>query len=246
MKSLVITIDGPAAAGKGTIARALGHQFDLIVLDTGLLYRLVGLNCHRAGVDPHDEAGATQRAEDLSRTLIKNPQQLDDPDLRGREAGIYASVYGAIPGVRAALMQYQRDFAEHPPLFNDGHHPVGAILDGRDCGTVICPGAVLKFYVTAHVEERARRRYRDLTAHGDDISYNDVLKDLIQRDHRDMTRAVAPTMPATDAIIIDTTDRHIDDIVAEVTACAQDGLHLVRALPDGDIRKDTQEETNDT
>jgi CMP/dCMP kinase len=244
MTSLVITIDGPAAAGKGTIARAIGHLFDFIILDTGMLYRLVGLDCHRAGIDPHDPVAATKRAEELAALLVKNPKLLDDPDLRGRDAGIYASIYSAIPGVRAALTQYQRDFADHPPLFPDGRHPGGAILDGRDCGTVICPNAALKFYITAHIEERAHRRHRDLQARGDDISYNNVLQDLTQRDHRDMTRAVAPTMPADDAIIIDTTNRTVDDIVAEAADWVQSRLGLAQALPDGEFSQHGEEAQN--
>lgn len=239
--SLIITVDGPAAAGKGTIANALGHAFDMVVLDTGLLYRLVGLNCHRAGIDPHDHASATHRAEELAIAIANDLSILEHPDLRGREAGIYASVYSAIPGVRTALIDIQRNFAAHPPLARDGHHPIGAILDGRDCGTVIVPWAPLKFYVTAHVDERAHRRHRDLVAHGDQVSYADILQDLTARDHRDMTRATAPTRPADDAVMIDTTGHSIDDILAEVIAIAQNRLDLSPPTLEGEITKHPEE-----
>jgi cytidylate kinase len=239
--SLIITVDGPAAAGKGTIANALGHAFDMVVLDTGLLYRLVGLNCHRVGIDPHDHASATARAQELATVIVDDPSVLDHPDWRGREAGIYASVYSAIPGVRAALTEIQRNFAAHPPSARDGHHPIGAILDGRDCGTEIVPWAPLKFYITAHVDERAHRRHRDLVARGEDVAYTDVLQDLIARDHRDMTRATAPTRPADDAVMIDTTGRSIDDILVEVMDIAQNRLDLSPPTLEGEITKHPEE-----
>lgn len=231
--ALIITIDGPAASGKGTLARALGHWFNFAVLDTGLLYRLVGLDCHRAGIDHHDHVNATKRAQELAANLTLS--QLDHPDLRGGEAGKYASIYSAIPGVRDALTEFQRGFAANPPLFRDGHRPSGAILDGRDCGTEICPNAPLKFYVVADVTERAHRRARDLQARGEDITYEAVLNDLMVRDHRDMTRAVAPTKPADDAVIIDTTARGIDDIAQEAASITQATLGIYPDLPEGDI-----------
>lgn len=226
MSSLVITLDGPAASGKGTLARALGHRFNLAVLDTGLLYRLVGLACHRAGIDPHNVEAATKIAEQYAAhlTLV----QLDHPDLRGVEASRAASVYSAIPSVRDALISFQRDFAARPPAFPDGHPASGAILDGRDCGTVICPAAPLKFYIIADVSERAHRRLRDLESRGIAADYESVLNDLMVRDHRDMTRAVAPTVAAEDAITIDTTGRSVDVLVDELGQYVEEKLHLSR------------------
>ncbi len=233
MSSLVITLDGPAASGKGTLARALGHRFNLAVLDTGLLYRLVGLACHRAGVDPHDAVAATRIAEQMAARLTL--AQLDHRDLRGVEASRAASVYSAIPGVRSALTAFQRDFAASPPAFLDGHPASGAILDGRDCGTVICPAAPLKFYIIADVSERAHRRLRDLESRGITADYESVLNDLMVRDHRDMTRAVAPTVAADDAITMDTTGRSVDALVDELGAYVEAKLHLARDASSGTI-----------
>ncbi len=237
----IITIDGPAASGKGTIARAVGHLFDMAVLDTGLLYRVLGLAAHQSGIDPHNESRITALAHDIAAELARTPVRLNDPELRGRSAGVYASVYATSPGGRAALIDFQRNFAVHPPLFADGRHPTGAILDGRDCGTIICPDAPLKLYVTAHVDIRAHRRHRDLTKQGEDVTYNDILQDLMARDHRDMTRAVAPTLPAEGAIIIDTTDRTVADIIAEGADLVIKHLHVHPATLDYDIQKHRDE-----
>lgn len=188
-----VAIDGPAAAGKGTIARALAARFGLAYLDTGLLYRAVGA----LGGDPVAAARALTPA-DLARD-----------DLRSLGAGEAASRVAAIPEVRAALTEFQRDFARRPG---------GAVLDGRDIGTVICPGAEVKLFVTASPEVRARRRW--LEAGGDSApeSYETVLDQVRSRDARDMGRADAPLRPAPDSVLLDTTDLSITDAIDRAAA----------------------------
>jgi len=183
--SFCIAIDGPAAAGKGTIARALAARFGFPHLDTGLLYRAVGAK----GGDPVAAAEGLTLA-DLAR-----------PDLRSAEAGIAASKVAALPGVRAALLAFQRRFAAQEP---------GAILDGRDIGTVICPEAAVKLYVVAADETRATRRAAELGA-----DPAEMLAQLRERDARDSARATAPLKPAADAVILDTTAMSIEEAVAE-------------------------------
>ncbi|SFY26380.1 cytidylate kinase [Paracoccus pantotrophus] len=187
-----IAIDGPAASGKGTIARALARHFGFAHLDTGLLYRAVGAK----GGDPIAAAHGLA-PEDLAR-----------PDLRSAEAGQAASRVAAIPEVRAALVEFQRRFARSQP---------GAVLDGRDIGTVICPEAELKLYVTASDEIRARRRALELGA--DEAR---ILAELRERDARDAARAVAPMRPADDALLLDTSEMTIDEAVARAIACARE------------------------
>lgn len=189
-----VAIDGPAASGKGTISRALAAKFGFAHLDTGLLYRAAGVKAHEAGMDPA-EAAASLDESDLAR-----------PDLRSAEAGALASRVAALPEVRKALLLFQRDFAAR-----EG----GAVLDGRDIGTVICPDADVKLFVIAAPEERARRRHAELTAKGDLRSLEEVAEDLRIRDERDMGRADAPLRPAEDACLLDTTEKTIDAAVAE-------------------------------
>lgn len=191
--SLTIAIDGPAASGKGTIARALAAHFGYAHLDTGLLYRAVG-RLMLEGADPV-EAARTLAAETLERD-----------DLRGAEAAQAASKVAALPEVRAALLDFQRAFARRAG---------GAVLDGRDIGTVICPEAEVKLYVIASPEERARRRHAELAAKGDTRALDAVLADLEERDARDSARATAPLRAADDAIVIDTSDMPIDAAVKE-------------------------------
>ena len=194
-----IAIDGPAAAGKGTVARAVAAHFGFAHLDTGLLYRAVGAK----GGDP---VAAARRltADDLVRD-----------DLRSLAAGQAASRVAAIPEVRAALIAFQRAFARQPG---------GAVLDGRDIGTVICPGAEVKLYVTASDAVRAHRRWLELAAKGDAISEAEVLADLIERDRRDSERAAAPLRAAADAVVIDTSDMAIAEAVATATAAVAAAL----------------------
>ncbi len=187
---MIIAIDGPAASGKGTLARRIGEMLGLPVLDTGLLYRAVARDTARTGarLDDAQAAAAAARALDAAT--------LDDPALRGAAAGEAASMVARIPEVRAALLAFQRAFAAQQP---------GAILDGRDIGTVICPDADLKIFVTASSEERARRRWRELESRGEAIAYETVLADIKARDERDSNRAAAPLLVAEDAHVLDTT-----------------------------------------
>lgn len=189
-----VAIDGPAAAGKGTISKAVAEKFGFAHLDTGLLYRAVGAVAADTGRDPADVAYTLSEA-DLAR-----------PDLRTAATAQEASKVAVIPEVRAALVEFQRGFA-----VKQG----GAVLDGRDIGTVICPDADIKLFVTASPEERARRRHAELTGKGDDRPYEEVLADVKARDHRDATRTAAPMTQAADAHLIDTTNLSIDAAVAE-------------------------------
>lgn len=198
--AFTVAIDGPAAAGKGTIARAVADHFGFAYLDTGLLYRAVGQRM-LDGEDPVAAAEAL-RAEDL-----------DHPDLRGAEAAQAASKVAAIPEVRAALLDFQRAFARRMG---------GAVLDGRDIGTVICPEAEAKLYVTASDETRAARRHKELVANGREIGFDEVLAELRERDARDSARATAPLKPAEDAVMIDTSEMTIEQaFVAAITAISQ-------------------------
>lgn len=190
-----VAIDGPAAAGKGTISKAVADKFGFAHLDTGLLYRAVGAVAADTGRDPADVAYTLSEA-DLAR-----------PDLRTAATAQEASKVAIIPEVRAALVEFQRSFAAKPG---------GAVLDGRDIGTVICPDADIKLFVTASAEERARRRHAELMGKGDDRPFEEVLADVKARDHRDATRDTAPMAKAADAHLIDTTNLSIDAAVAEV------------------------------
>jgi len=195
----VIAIDGPAASGKGTLARKVAEALGYALLDTGALYRGVALTMIRAGIDLGDAEAATATARTLTAADIDRLTY--DPVLRLDETASGASRVSAVPGVRQALLDFQRDFAANPP----GGLP-GAVLDGRDIGTVICPDAPVKLFVTASVEVRARRRFAELQARGEDPDFADVLADMQARDDRDTKRAVAPLVPASDAVIIDNSD----------------------------------------
>ncbi len=195
MSDFVIAVDGPAASGKGTIATRLGAMFGLPVLDTGLLYRAVGVLTERAGHDLGDEEAASA----VAKLLIA--EQLDDPALRTRAAGELASRVAVHRRVREALFDFQRTFASQ-----DG----GAVLDGRDIGTVICPHAPAKLYVTATPEVRADRRWKQLSGQGEAVAYEDVLADIRRRDERDGGRETAPMTQAADATLLDTTEMSID------------------------------------
>lgn len=199
-RPVVIAIDGPAAAGKGTLARRLAAHFGYDYLDTGGLYRAVGLAVMRAGLDPADEAQAADAAARLDVAL------LGDPELRSEAAGAAASKVAALPAVRKALLAFQRDFACNPPGGK------GAVLDGRDIGTVVCPDAAVKLFVTADLETRARRRFDELRARDGRLTYDAVLVDLAARDARDAARSTAPLKQAADAHLLDTTNSDIDSV----------------------------------
>ena len=191
----VVAIDGPAASGKGSVAARLGEALRLPVLDTGLLYRAVGVAVEHSGGDLDDEAAAGSAARDL------RPEDLESEALRTRHAGEAASRVAVHPAVRSALLDFQRAFAAREP---------GAILDGRDIGTVVAPSADCKLFVTASPEVRARRRFAQLNAQGDPVTYDAVLDDIRRRDARDGGRAAAPMARAADAVLLDTTDLDID------------------------------------
>lgn len=193
---MIIAVDGPAAAGKGTIARALARHFGFHFLDTGALYRMVGLAAIRAGGEPI----TTQSA--ITAALSLEPSSFTDSELRTEKVGAAASIVAAIPEVRAALLDVQRSFARKPP---------GAVLDGRDIGTVVCPDAHAKLFITASAEVRARRRQMELGA----ADYEAVLADIRARDERDSKRATAPLVAAADAVVLDTSGM---DIAAAVAA----------------------------
>ncbi|MBO4643142.1 MAG: (d)CMP kinase [Alphaproteobacteria bacterium] len=200
---MIIAIDGPAAAGKGTLAQNLAKHFNYAFLDTGRLYRAVGYAVLQAKQDPSDEKEATKAAKAFDPKSIN--QILSNPALREEATGNAASKVAVIPAVREALLQLQRDFAEHP-FFEDGTEAKGAVLDGRDIGTVVCPKADVKFFVTASAEVRADRRFKELKEAGKPADYDVILKDIKERDERDSKRATAPLKPAEDAYLLDTSN----------------------------------------
>lgn len=210
---LVIAVDGPAASGKGTIARALARHYGLPHLDTGKLYRAVGLSVRLRGQDPTDPAVAAQHAEKL------DPLLLDEPDLMSGENALSASIVSAHPGVRAALLNRQHDFARQAR---------GAVLDGRDIGTVICPDAAAKLFVTARPEVRATRRHIELSNSGDARQFAEVLADIAARDERDSNRDAAPLIMAADALLLDTSDLAIDAAVRRAIALVESKISAVR------------------
>lgn len=201
--AIVIAIDGPAAAGKGTLARRLAAHLGYAYLDTGAIYRAVALKLLKQNIAADDIPAILAAA----RTL--DPAELAADELRTDPVGDMASQIAAIPALREALVKFQRTFAAHPP----GDAP-GAVLDGRDIGTVICPTADKKLFVSASAEERARRRHRELADRGEQVSEEDVLADLKKRDARDRNRAVAALRPAEDAYLLDTTNLGIDEAFA--------------------------------
>lgn len=206
VRPLLIAVDGPAASGKGTIARALARHFGLPHMDTGMLYRAVALSMFRFGGDPGSEFEAVRACEGLAQV---DPS---DEELRSEIVGSIASRISTYPGVRAALLDRQRQFAGQQS---------GAVLDGRDIGSVIAPAATAKLFVTATVEVRARRRVAELAARGMPAHYDDVLIDLRARDERDSGRAAAPLSRANDADLLDTSALSVDEAIAEAIAIVE-------------------------
>jgi CMP/dCMP kinase len=192
---MIVAIDGPAASGKGTLGKRIAAHYSLIHLDTGKLYRAVARDTLAAGASPADEGAALAAAEALDLGT------LGDPFLMDGRLGEAASIVANHPAVRQSLLAYQRAFARRKP---------GAVLDGRDIGTVICPEADVKLFVTASPEERARRRYLELREAGNSLSEAEVLADIRRRDERDKSRAAAPLRQAEDAYLLDTTNLDID------------------------------------
>lgn len=203
---MIVAIDGPAASGKGTIARRIAGQYGLLHLDTGLLYRAVAHAALVTGEDVHNPDIAIKHAHTIK------VDQLGQLDLRSAEIGASASVVAAIPAVRKILHDTQQSFC---------HQPGGAVVDGRDIGTVICPEADVKLYVDATAEVRAGRRYGELLKRGEDVTYDDVLRDIKDRDARDKARVIAPLKQADDAHLLDTTDLGIEAAVAAAIALVE-------------------------
>ena len=203
---MIIAIDGPAASGKGTLARRLAAHYGLPHLDTGLLYRATARAVLDAGQPLDDTAAAVAAARGLGLT------EYEDAVLRGREMGNAASIVAAMPEVRAALIDLQRSFATRLG---------GAVLDGRDIATVICPGAEVKIFVTASPETRASRRALELKGRGEKVNYEDIVADIRERDARDAGRGAAPLMRAADAALLDTTHLDIETAFAKAVAIAE-------------------------
>jgi CMP/dCMP kinase len=212
---LVIAVDGPAAAGKGTLARRLAAALGLAYLDTGLLYRATGRRVLEDGADPRDPAAAEAAARALT------PADLARADLRGPAADMAASAVAAIPAVRAALLDWQREFGRRH----------GAVLDGRDIGTVVFPEAPVKLFVTASAEERARRRFLELQGRGTAADPAQVAAELRARDEQDARRAVAPLVPAADATVLDTTTLDAEAAFAAAMALVRERLGELPPVP---------------
>lgn len=204
----VIAIDGLAATGKGTLSKKLAHTLNLAHLDTGTLYRAAALTLLNNNLSPEDTEAAVKTAHELAVQLKVDTDILSHPDLRRPDVSQATSKIAKIQAVRDALTDLQRDFARDP-----GNAYDGAILDGRDIGTVICPEADFKFFVTAQPEIRAKRRYKELQSAGKSDTYPQVLEELMERDARDSTRSVVPTQAAEDAIVIDTSDLDADQVL---------------------------------
>ena len=208
MTGFVIAVDGPAASGKGTVAQGLARAFGLPHLDTGLLYRAVGVLAQR-------QSGSVGEAAAEAAARLIDPSHLEDPALRTRAAGELASQAAVFAGVRAALLQFQRGFAAQAG---------GAVLDGRDIGTVIAPDAPAKLFVTAKPEVRAERRWNQLSAQGETVTFDDVLADIRLRDERDSHRAAAPLVRAEDAALLDTSEMSISqaaDVARRIVEAAR-------------------------
>jgi cytidylate kinase len=210
---MIIAIDGPAASGKGTLGKRLAAHYGYRHLDTGVIYRAVAHMLLSAGADLGDEALAVKAAREL------DPETFENPALKSQKIGTAASVVSAIPRVREALVEFQRQFAEKPP---------GAVLDGRDIGTVICPNAEVKIFVVADPKIRARRRALEARSRGEEADEAAILADILARDERDQNRAVAPLKPAADAYLLDNSNLDIEggvraaiDIVEAVRAGRQ-------------------------
>lgn len=209
--SVVVAIDGPAASGKGTLARRVAADLGFAYLDTGLLYRATGFAVVQAGGNPEDEDQAIAAAQKLT------PEDLENEQLRHDQAAQAASKVASIQGVRDALLEFQRDFAKTPP-----NGARGAVLDGRDIATVVCPKADVKLFVTASAEVRAQRRLKELQGRGLEVIYEQVLEDLVERDRRDMERASAPLKAASDAILLDTSHMDIEEVLAQAKKIISD------------------------
>jgi cytidylate kinase len=214
----VITVDGTAASGKGTLAKRLAAHFGFHHLDSGSLYRLTALGVIEAGADPNNEADA------LKAALAIVPSHSNDPHIRTAEIGKTASLVSVFPPVRAALLDYQRQFAKRTP---------GAVIDGRDIGTVVCPDALAKLFIDASPEVRAHRRWLELTNTGQKADEAVILREIRERDARDTNRPISPQKPAADADLLDTTRLGIDAAFAAALALVQPKIEALRVRPRG-------------
>jgi len=210
---MIITIDGPAAAGKGTLASSIANKHKYAYFDTGMIYRAVGLQMILNNKDLSDENAAIEYAKNLTFPLMMELSK--NPDFRSAKGGQAASVVSAIKGVRSALLSMQQNFALNP-IFADGTSANGVVYDGRDTGTVVCPTADLKLFITASPEVRAQRRFAEFQQKGSNLTYDEVLADIKARDERDSKRSTAPLKPADDAVIIDTSNLSIEEVFTHV------------------------------
>lgn len=208
---VIIAVDGPAASGKGTLARRLAAHFDYAYLDTGSLYRALAYDVLRCGEAPENASAGLRAAKALDLAMLNDPDIL--AALRTDAVGIAASLVAAQPDTRAAILQIQRDIADTPP-----DDKAGVVLDGRDIGTIVCPQAAHKIFVTARAEIRADRRWQELYQHDPQVSLEDVLADLKARDKRDSERVTAPMRAAQDAHLLDTSDLSIEEAFAAALA----------------------------
>ena len=208
---VIIAVDGPAASGKGTLARRLAAHFDYAYLDTGSLYRALAFDVLRRGEPPENASAGLRAAKALDLAMLNDPDIL--AALRTDAVGTAASLIAAQPDTRTAILQIQRDIADTPP-----DDKAGAVLDGRDIGTIVCPQAAHKIFVTARAEIRAERRWQELHQHDPQVSLKEVLADLESRDQRDSARATAPMRAAQDAHLLDTSDLSIEEAFAAALA----------------------------
>lgn len=208
---MIITIDGPAAAGKGTLSSKIAQKYHLACFDTGMLYRAVGLEMLLQNLPLDDEDSACKIAKELTFPLMMNLSKHED--FRSAKGGDAASKVSAMPKVREALLKMQRDFALNP-VFADGTAAQGVVYDGRDTGTTICPNADLKIFITASSEVRAMRRFKEYQQKGSSLTYEDVLAQTKERDARDSSRSTSPLRAADDAVILDTSDMQIEEVFA--------------------------------
>jgi cytidylate kinase len=216
--SIVIAVDGTAASGKGTLAKKLAAHFGFHHLDSGSLYRLTALGVIDMGGDPNNEADAVEAARAI------DPSKAGDKRIRSAEIGKAASLVSVFPPVRAALLDYQRSFARREP---------GAVIDGRDIGTVVCPDATAKLFVDAGPDVRAHRRWLELKGYGQAPDEAQILKEIRERDERDTNRAISPQKPAADATLLDTSHLGIDAAFAAALALVQPKIEALRARPRG-------------
>jgi len=222
MKRIAVAIDGPSGAGKSTISRVIAQNLGFVYVDTGAMYRTVGLYMKRVGADLKDEAFVASRLPEIEIEIKHTPtgQQmlLNGEDVTGEirmhDISEWASAASAIPAVRAFLLDMQRAFAKQNSV----------IMDGRDIGTVVLPDAELKIFLTASPEDRANRRYLELREKGQDVEFETVLKDIKNRDERDSNRAVAPLKPANDALLVDTTGNTLEQSIEQITAIVKERI----------------------